>query len=38
MKVGDTVEVEIEEIGVLRNPVIEDPGNKPIASIKRPPY
>ena len=27
MKVGDTVEVEIEEIGVLRNQVIEDPGN-----------
>jgi 2-keto-4-pentenoate hydratase/2-oxohepta-3-ene-1,7-dioic acid hydratase in catechol pathway len=26
MKVGDTVEVEIEEIGVLRNPVIDDPG------------
>ena len=26
MKVGDTVEVEIEEIGVLRNQVIEDPG------------
>lgn len=27
MKVGDTVEVEIEEIGVLRNHVIEDPGH-----------
>jgi 2-keto-4-pentenoate hydratase/2-oxohepta-3-ene-1,7-dioic acid hydratase in catechol pathway len=27
MKVGDTVEVEIEEIGVLRNQVIVDPGN-----------
>ncbi len=27
MKVGDTVEVEIEEIGVLRNQVIEDPGH-----------
>ena len=26
MKVGDTVEVEIEEIGVLRNQVIVDPG------------
>jgi 2-keto-4-pentenoate hydratase/2-oxohepta-3-ene-1,7-dioic acid hydratase in catechol pathway len=27
MKVGDMVEVEIEEIGVLRNPVIDDSGN-----------
>jgi len=25
MKVGDTVEVEIEEIGILQNPVIADP-------------